>query len=221
MSDQPMLEDELLQYATAAERTKFFHDSAQEKKRRRTFFSSVSNLETILTKRQTEQMPAQVVREVVDHVDKEVQKMACAGKLKGSVVIQDDAGVICDWFWRELGECWLSDEGEYSAWTTAMQKSIEKALLCKGYPVAVVDIDNDEVRVLDLDWSSPAKESEVDNSRTGLKGKCPVCWEEDVSLKILLPCGHTNCAGCAQKFVGKACPVCRQHVTNSNDIFTC
>ena len=57
------------------------------------------------------------------------------------------------------------------------------------------------------------------NERSGLSGKCAVCFDEDVKLLAFVPCGHTACVGCVPDFLRKQCPVCRQHVRDTQGIF--
>jgi hypothetical protein len=42
--------------------------------------------------------------------------------------------------------------------------------------------------------------------------ECSICYNKDICLSILSPCGHSYCAECSKKF--KDCPQCRSQITN-------
>ena len=48
--------------------------------------------------------------------------------------------------------------------------------------------------------------------------ECKICMEKQKNV-VLVPCGHTMCDGCAQKFQKGQCPTCRTRVSSTQKFF--
>jgi len=107
---------------------------------------------------------------------------------------------------------------------------VKAALVSAGFKDCSVSIaDNFRTSVhghyliSNLKWDAASIAAHVDNApdpnATGLEGKCPICYDDNVKLMALTPCGHTICTGCAGDFVGKECPHCRQMVSGVQGVF--
>ena len=81
--------------------------------------------------------------------------------------------------------------------------------------------EDDEYGFLGLEWADPSQKSQYHGEiRTGLVGKCCICYDEYASILTFVPCGHVACNECEpSNFVGDECPVCRQNVTAVQGVF--
>mmetsp|Transcript_35668 Transcript_35668/g.77928 ORF Transcript_35668/g.77928 Transcript_35668/m.77928 type:complete len:237 (-) Transcript_35668:46-756(-) len=69
--------------------------------------------------------------------------------------------------------------------------------------------------VVEVDWSQAENKTQPAGN---LHGRCGVCLQ-DASLKALVPCGHTLCAGCVENN-SRTCPTCRHRVACSIPVFS-
>ena len=62
--------------------------------------------------------------------------------------------------------------------------------------------------------------------KTGVIGKekgtevpeCSICLDKKLN-RVFIPCGHTTCETCAERLVGKACPMCKKLINQAIPLF--
>jgi len=107
---------------------------------------------------------------------------------------------------------------------SGVENDVHRALASAGFidfEIHIAPVNHGECWFLikNLQWDSVGTGGSIDANATGLEGKCPICYDENVSMMALTPCGHTICTGCIGNFVGKECPTCRQNVSGVQGVF--
>ena len=234
------LENLVADYGTPAERVKFANEVASEVSRRSKFDGDMSDMRKELGVRKSKQIEAEkrlrkidaFVRPTVKVVKKMVSKFARGGLTSNHIYVQ---------------KCIAPDEDDEDRprivivknadWTKAVQDEFFQEEVCdaisvavrqEGYSVGSVcfkflydDESHPFIELDDVCWDDEATRKSRTTNASGLTGQCPVCLDdENVPLKILIPCGHAHCFDCCGRFVGKDCPVCRNPVTSANAVFT-
>eukprot|EP00400_MALV-I_sp_L67-5_P000728 gene728-136_t len=120
---------------------------------------------------------------------------------------------------RWHGNSW--GHGMHSISTSELASAVQAEFRRKGFKKCTVTLEKlllgNALNFKNFEWDDAAAKA-VEGKE--IVGQCPVCLDDKKSLKAFVDCGHTHCAGCAEDFVGKPCPVCRTPVTRAISIFT-
>eukprot|EP00400_MALV-I_sp_L67-5_P000945 gene945-499_t len=142
--------------------------------------------------------------------DEDDIEFSSIGDVHGEAGFKDFAERIASSVQRELRSCGFTNIVCHAKRELEDEDAIDAiwswVLVCPNFYAEVMNMN------VDIADDQPAV-------RTGLEGKCAICFEEKAKLVSFTPCGHTACVECSQRIVGERCHVCRETVEGIQGVF--
>ena len=156
------------------------------------------------------------VAKVLQKVEESINNAINRGEKSWSGTHQCSHNDLCSKFWMARK---MQDKLRSRGFVNCQVQAIGDRDESSSEEADEITIKRSKFKFSGIVWDEDAAQAaEVKEVGTGLRGRCPISYEEE-NLRVLTPCGHAVGADICKNFVGKACPLCKASVTGSNAVY--